>query len=98
MKKIKSLVYICLISVFCIHTYLYSANTVLNSDTLLDAIVRSDLKTMVKCLDNGVSPNSKDSNGNAVLLLAINMGFKDGANLLIKRGANVNESYSRGMN
>lgn len=67
-----------------------------SSSTLIESVKNADYNLLVKCLNAKISPNSKDSNDNSALILAINKGFVKGSELLIKNGANVNVSYSRG--
>jgi len=47
--------------------------------------------------DGGTNPDAKDSMGNTALVIAINNGNEEIAEILIKSGAYTNESYLRGM-
>lgn len=63
---------------------------------LIITIKRRDLTWTSFMLSRGANPNIKDLKGNAALHFAALLGFQEGAELLLSRGAQVNLGNSSG--
>ena len=50
-----------------------------------------DFATLSSLLNNGADPNAKDENGNTALMLASILGYRKGMELLITKGARLDE-------
>jgi ankyrin repeat protein len=61
-----------------------------NGSNLIDAAFKGDLNTVKQFLDNGVNPNSKNSDNETALKYAALKGHIDIVELLLKKGAKVN--------
>lgn len=62
--------------------------------TLFDAIERGDRPTVEALLEKGADPNAKQFTGMPALLFAVTTKNQGVSNLLIERGANVNEEHA----
>jgi len=59
-------------------------------------IARRDLSWTSFMLGKGAKPDTRDKEGNTPLMLAAQLGFAEGAQLLLNRKANVNSTNMRG--
>ena len=64
------------------------------SEPLNEAAKRGDLDKVKRLTEEGANVNSKDSNSDTPLYIAVGQGNKHVAELLILKGANVNEIHS----
>jgi ankyrin repeat protein len=51
---------------------------------------------MAFLLQNGATPDTRDRNGNTALMTAVQVGYGEGAQLLLGQGASVNLANNRG--
>lgn len=68
-----------------------------NGESALHILTRGrDLNWLGFMLGRGARPDIQDDEGNTPLILAAQLGWRDGAERLLMRGANVNRANSRG--
>ena len=68
-----------------------------SGQTALQIVTRArDLGWMAFLLQNGASPDTPDRNGNSALMTAVQIGFNEGALLLLSEGASINRGNNRG--
>jgi ankyrin repeat protein len=66
-------------------------------ETALQLVTRArDLGWMAFLLQNGATPDVRDRSGNTALMTAVQIGYGEGAQLLLGQGASVNLPNSRG--
>jgi ankyrin repeat protein len=66
-------------------------------ETALQLVTRGrDLGWMAFLIQNGAQPDVRDRNGNTALMTAVQIGYGEGAQLLLGQGANVNAANARG--
>jgi len=58
-------------------------------DELLKAVQDGNARTVERLLDRGLDPNTADSKGNTILMIASRLGHRDLVSALIKRKASV---------
>jgi ankyrin repeat protein len=68
----------------------YSVSHAGQSEALIDAATRGDLKQIQRLLDGGADVNAKDRSGDTALMRASSKGHLEIVRLLLQKGADVN--------
>ena len=88
-----------ILQLLLIAAFLSLSGNLLHADTLQEAAKRGDITTISSLLNEGASPDAKDSDGVTALMYASESGHTDVVVLLLKQGANPNLRDSQyGMN
>lgn len=78
-------------------TTIINTRDITSGETALHIVTRRrDLTWMSFLLGKGANPNLKDSRGRTPLVLASNLGFVDGVELLVSKKARIDESNDTG--
>lgn len=78
-------------------TTIINTRDVTSGETALHIVTaRRDLTWMSFLLGKGANPNAKDNRGRTPLVIASNLGFVDGVELLVARKASIDESNDTG--
>ncbi len=84
-----------LIKIFVKET-LYEKNLLSLSNELINAISNNQIKKVKLLIENNADVNTTDNNGIAVLLIAVDKGYKDIITLLIENNVNINVTDNNG--